>query len=409
MKRAVLLLLLAACKRELSAETAEAARLYPDVFSLYAGEQGVYRGCGPSGGVCHNANEYPNLDSLGSIVDNIGRDCNLKRTDPLTVHDLCERPGDTLSSGAEAAEIAWIEQVDAVTRTWRIRLREPLDPGGELTLLRGEAFYYELGEAGASAVVDDEDPSGKTLLLLAPPPFVEDGEEYDEVGLLLASAGSPGDPAAIRVGDPNRNGTFGGELEGKLIKPGDPARSYLIARLTDPAAGPLMPRANCCSWSKPALRALYCWVEGLKPDGSNAMAPIDYASCGAGPSVELLYPEPGPGCESSGLCPVEVADTGDGEATFHNVYRTVLVPSCSGSMCHSSGPQSGVDFSTENLAYQTLGPRVIPGNPEESVLFVRISPDLCQEPCETMPLGRDPLPEDKRELIRAWIAAGASR
>ena len=74
--------------------------------------------CGPDG------NEFPNLASLGSVVDNIGRDCNEKRQDPTTVHDLCERKGDHFASGAASSEIAWIELADPVARNWRVHLRD---------------------------------------------------------------------------------------------------------------------------------------------------------------------------------------------------------------------------------------------------------------------------------------------
>jgi hypothetical protein len=168
-----------------------------------------------------------------------------------------------------------------------------------------------------------------------------------------------------------------------------------------------MPRANCCHWTKAALRALYCWVDGLEADGSNAMGPIDYAGCSTGPSVELLYPEPGPGCETAGLCPVEALATGD-EPTFQNVYARVLVPSCSGAECHASGSPSRLDFSSEARAFDALAAKVVPGDPEASALYRRISPDLCTAPdCATMPLGRPPLAVERRELVRAWIEAGA--
>jgi len=402
-----------ACKsKTLEGETAEAAKLYPDLFALYAGDQGIYRGCGPSGGVCHNANEFPNLDSVGSILDNIGRSCNQKRADPSTLNDLCERPGDFLTLGDGKSEIAWIEEADAATRTFRIHLREPVTMGSEVQILRQEATVFFLDYYGTTAAADPGDPSGATVLLTAPPPAMpteEDDEPFD-VGAFLGRAGIPGDPEVIQVGDPNHNGTFGAALGGKIIHPGDPARSYLIARLTDPNAGPLMPRANCCHWSKPALRALYCWVEGLHDDGGNALAPIDYAGCSGGPSVDLLYPDPGPYCEAMGRCPVEVADVGDRDPTFHNVYARILMPTCSGADCHAAGALSGLEMTSEDKAYAGLASRVVPGNPEASLLFQRISPELCVAPdCLTMPLGQAPLPEDERELVRSWIEMGAER
>lgn len=392
----------------LSEETAEAARVYPDVFKLYAGDQGIYRGCGPSGGVCHNSNEFPNLASLGSIVDNIGRDCNQKRMDPSTVHDLCERSGDQVLSGNAASEIAWIERVDMAARTWRAHLREPIALSGDLEIQRDDKTLYFLGDVGVTASADPADASA-IMLTVTPPPTSTPDDPAEDFNDVVARSGVPGDPAVIRVGDPNRNGTFGGELGGKIIKPGDPARSYLMSRLLDPSAGPLMPRANCCSWSKPAVRALYCWIEGLAADSSNAMSPIDYERCSTGPSVDLLYPELGPDCEGMALCPVEAAPADD-DPTFHNVYARVLVSSCAGSTCHGSGDVAGVDFTSEQRAFDTLAARVVAGNPEASLFYLRLDPTLCVGPdCVTMPLGRAPIAEAKRALVRAWIDVGARR
>lgn len=405
---------LAACGTDsaappLSAETAQAAKEYPDVYALYSHDQGIYRGCGPSGGVCHNGNEFPNLDSLGSIVDNIGRDCNKKRTDATTVHDLCEGEGDRVVIGNASSEIAWIESMDPAMRTWRVVLREPISlTSAAVDIHRGDRFLYDISDRGIAVSADGAD----ALVFHVPPP-VQPTDPDDDVdpdfAEYLARAGLPGDPAVVAVGDPNRNGTFGGELGGKIIKPGDPARSYLLARLLDPEAGPLMPRANCCHWSKPAVRAMYCWIEGLRSDASNAFAPIDYTNCSAGPSVELLYPEPGTSCELMGLCPVE-AVTADEEPTFHNVYARVLVPQCSGAGCHGTGPVANVDFSSEQRAFDSLAARVVAGSPETSQLVVRLDPTLCEAPeCQTMPLGRPPISSEKLSLVRTWIERGAER
>jgi hypothetical protein len=405
-----LVLALAACGTDavpLSGETAAAAKEYPDIYSLYSHDQGIYRGCGPSSGVCHNGNEFPNLDSLGSIVDNIGRDCNKKRSDATTVHDLCEVEGDRVVIGRASSEIAYIETMDTTTRTWRVVMREPIPLTDDVNIMRGDRLLYDITDRDITVTAD-----GDSLVFRVPPP-VQPSDPDDDVdpdfAEYLLRAGVPGDPLVVAVGDPNRNGTFGAELGGKLIKPGDPARSYLLSRLLDPEAGPLMPRANCCHWSKPAVRALYCWIEGLSSDASNAFAPIDYKRCSAGPSVELLYPEPGTSCELMGLCPVE-AVAADDEPTFHNLYARVLVPACSGSGCHGAGPVANVDFSSEQRAFDSLTTRVVPGNPDASLLYIRLDPTLCEAPeCQTMPLGRASLSDEKLSLVRAWIERGAER
>jgi hypothetical protein len=260
------------------------------------------------------------------------------------------------------------------------------------------------------ATVNPADAHAIDLRLPASPPGTPDPEDPD-LGTYLASifsgAGQPGDPMSIQLGDSNRNRVFGAELAGRIIRPGDPARSYLMRRLIDPLAGPLMPRANCCFWSKAALRALQCWIQGLTPDGGNALAPIDYDRCGPAPSVDLLYPEPGPDCEASGLCPVEAGT--DGGTGFAALYADVFVPRCSGSGCHNQLPAGGVDFATEDTAFVSLSARVTPGDPTTSVLYQRLSPALCGDPCVTMPLGRDPLPADELARVAAWIESGAAR
>jgi hypothetical protein len=411
--RAAMVVLLAACSpgTPLSGETAEAAKQYPDLFAIYTHDQGIYRGCGPTSGVCHNSNEFPNFDSLGSIVDTIGRDCNLKRQDSTTIHDLCERQGDRLVSGSASSEIAWIETIDLTARTWRVHLRDPMPLSGALEVERNDHTLYVFADYAATATRDAADDHAIVVKVPPPPvPTDPDDEAEPDFGLtVLARSGIAGDPEVIRVGDPNRNGTFGAELDGKIIRPGDPARSYLMSRLLDPTAGPLMPRANCCRWSKPAVRALYCWIEGLRDNGDNALAKIDYERCSTGPSVELLYPEPGPACEMQGLCPVEAASADD-EPTFHNVYSRVLVPSCSGATCHGSGPVAGLDVTNEERAFATMMTKTKPGSPDTSIVYRRIEPTLCMAPdCVTMPLGRPPIPEPKRALVRAWIEIGAQR
>jgi hypothetical protein len=405
----------ASAGRRSADEDAEARRLYPDLPALYAGDQGIYRGCAPNGGVCHNSHEFPDLHTVGSIVDNIDRGCNARRDRPETLHDLCERPGDTLLVGDDAIEIAWLEPTTAADplspREWLFQLREPASGAPDsLAIMRGEEWLYDL--TSATAILDEENPSRVVVTLPATPDGPPPVEEEDlDVGTFLASAlagaGRTTDPMSVQLGDPNRNGTFGGELDGRIIRPGNPARSYLLHRLVDPAAGPLMPRANCCFWTRPALRALECWIEGLAPDGANALAPIDYDRCGPGSSVELLYPEPGPACEASGLCPVEAIEAGgDG---FPALYSDILVPRCSGSGCHNQTPVGRIDFATEEAAWQSLSGAVVPGDPAASRLWQRLSPDLCEEPCVTMPLGRAPLPDDERERVRAWIEQGAPR
>ena len=384
----------------------------------------MYRSCGPNNNVCHNAHEFPNMNNLGSMAENIGKPCNEKRGDPSTVHDLCERVGDRLGLGGVQDEIGGFEPADAPAasppRTWKVHLRDPVamvPDGAGLEITRsldgaGDVTLYALTDYGATATLDPGGADGRTLVLALPaaPADPTKGDPGADGARLLMKAGVPADPASIHLGDPNRNGLFGHDLGGALIRPGDPAKSYLMARLTDPEAGPLMPRANCGSWSKSSLRALRCWIHGLDASATNALGPIDYASCPEVVDDHLRYPEPGPACAGSGLCPVESVTQVTDDPTWSNVYKHILVTSCGGSGCHVDSAAGGLDLRSEDAAFTSVSKRVVPGHPEESKLYHRISPELCMAPdCRTMPLGLAPLGEHARGVVKAWIAAGATR
>ena len=425
MKTLLFIVLLAACGQDKAPYIEPpdlAARLeFPNVERLYDGDHGIYRGCGPNGNVCHNGNEFPNLDSVGSILDGIGRDCNQKRDKADALHDMCERTGDLLEirmpDGPDAdneldleyIEVAFIIPVEGATPPTQFRMTLRRAPTQfdvtyqPMITMRGSEVIGNVGDLAADRVIDPADPSGKTILLTM---YANDFGK--QVATRLLRAGIPGATETVRVGDPNRNGTFGAELGGKLIKPGDPQRSYLLRRLTDPTSGPLMPRANCCYWTKPALRALWCWVAGLEANGSNALAKIDYDNCPASPAVELGYPEPVEGCETAGMCP-PVALSGTGDATFRSIYAEILVPKCGGMGCHDQEPFGGdINMSDELSAFDTLAPKLVPGNPDDSTMVQKLRPETCMAPCSTMPLDRALLPDADVARIRQWITDGAT-
>lgn len=422
----VVLIALAACGNDKAVDgtindgDAQARIEFPDLAHLYGGDHGIYRGCGPNGGVCHNGNEFPNLDSMGSIVDTIGRDCNQKRDRADALHDMCETKGDVLHvkgtmTMPEDIEIASIVPIDGTgdpARQWKLTLRtapKTFATNEIIQVMRGFATiaYLDLYPMASRPVLDPADPSRKTVLITLKPPVAG----YDigaETAKGLARTGIPGaGTGSIHVGDANRNGIFGADLGGKFIRPGDPARSYLLRRLMDPNAGPLMPRANCCFWTKPALRALWCWVAGLDAVGENAYAKINYDACPASPNVVLGYPDPGESCETAGLCP-PVATSGTGDATFSSIYNEILIPKCSGDGCHDRDPLgSEVDMRDEATAWESLHLKVVAGEPDASILVKRLSPATCTGMCETMPLDRPLLDPAEVKRLRDWITNGA--
>ncbi len=284
------------------------AAAYPNLDALFDGDQGMYAGCGPNDGVCHNANRFPNLSSVGAVTEVIGVGCNHLRETRGEVHDWCEVGGDFLrvdDTSLELLAITALPEGGGWTVAVRGDLPEDFDYVAIERLVAGEdGAYVAMYEDLSERLVVENQGSGVVSITL---PDVAEGEVDPDLVLLVDAfghAGLPGDPSSIQLADSNGNGVEGGALGKALIVPGHPEDSYLIRRLTDPSFGTLMPLANCCHWSKESLRALWCWIAGLDPDGSNAREPIDYATCPDGPVESVVYPEPGPECEQSGLCPV---------------------------------------------------------------------------------------------------------
>ncbi len=121
--------------------------------------------------------------------------------------------------------------------------------------------------------------------------------------------------------------------------------------------------------------------------------------------------------------------------SFTKVYTTVLGPSCSNDYCHYSGVgirYSALDMSSQVYAYWSLvdqpcagpgcslmGTRVVPGDPDHSILYLKVSQAM--PPCGarmpanpttlmnkgTSEFSGTPLPDDQQQLIADWIADGA--
>jgi len=58
-------------------------------------------------------------------------------------------------------------------------------------------------------------------------------------------------------------------------------------------------------------------------------------------------------------------------------------------------------------AFDTLYERVVPGDPDASIVYQRLVPSLCTGTCKTMPLDRPTLSEGEVARIRQWIIDGA--
>jgi hypothetical protein len=129
----------------------------------------------------------------------------------------------------------------------------------------------------------------------------------------------------------------------------------------------------------------------------------------------------------AGTGDVGAGDVGAGTdapaSTFTQVYTMVIAQRCM--PCHTTATGIGVlmghlDMTSRATALMNLvnvpasgtactgkGMRVVPGMPDSSIMYLKISLDD-PAPCGSkMPLGRDPLPKAEADMIEGWIVAGA--
>jgi hypothetical protein len=141
----------------------------------------------------------------------------------------------------------------------------------------------------------------------------------------------------------------------------------------------------------------------------------------------------GAGCAP--LDPLDAPNPSPGAISFTAVYRRVIAPTCSSNFCHYNlvGIRySALDMSSQAYAYwglvgqpamgpscSEMGTRVIPGQPDQSVLYLKVSKSMppcgSQMPADPVALtatgtsifSGNTLPADEQQLIHDWIAAGA--
>jgi hypothetical protein len=121
--------------------------------------------------------------------------------------------------------------------------------------------------------------------------------------------------------------------------------------------------------------------------------------------------------------------------SFTEVYQKVIARTCTNDYCHYNGVgirYSALDMSSPVYAYWSLvgqpcmgascsemGTRVIPGDPNDSILYLKVSrtmpPCGSQMPADPVALtatgtsvfSGTALPDDQQQLIYAWILDGA--
>lgn len=400
-----------------NAQVREAQQRLPTGSALHS--EVVLRSCGPLGGVCHNRKEYPDLRTPANFLATINAPCNIQSGTPEGVFDRCERTGDRFRWNNERDyEIGWIEVI-------------PGEPGGEVSP-EMPGLHIHLGDAVSeddfpryytTAVFERRFSEGGEIKTLGYATYAERWHRFDEgrhvvapipnyrvndVNQLLA--------VGVEQGDLNRNGVFGaradsdGNVSGpiKLIAPGNPEESYLIARLRghmqgEEVPGTRMPLANP-PFSVAEMIALFCFVEGIPASGQvNLASDIDYKNC--------TYADP----ETHTALAVEGVGQG-----WSDRVSPLLESNCGG--CHSAERAEGDLILVGSGVYDYIigtqsptdpmgRPFIDPGNPAGSYLYLKLINDPSIEG-KGMPI--DPLDGvrtlDVEQLadIEAWIIAGAT-
>lgn len=372
----------------------EARETLPDYLSLHT--QVVARTCSPDEGVCHHAKEYPDLTTAQSMLSAIGVGCNLAVDDPQETFNGCERKGDRVQflygqNDQWSTEIAWVEPVldgGAITG-YRVHLRDAIpepdnntDPD-TIAILRDfdDGETVDMGHYYSRAVWE---PGARALELVGH----DDWQDWQQA--LMADG--------LRLGDPNRDGEFGADGTHYLeIAPGEPERSYLLGRLLGAVPGTPMPLANQ-PLSSAEVIAMTCWIEGLDPQGeTDVYATIDYDNCEAAANFGA-------------------SAAGSGHSFVEDVQP--ILARCTAGGCHDAGMgAAGLDLESEGVRDRLLQPstqdpmtpRVVPGNPTNSYLMIKLrgkGVTGLQMP-RTVTGDGEPLSEAELDTIEAWIVAGA--
>jgi hypothetical protein len=175
------------------------------------------------------------------------------------------------------------------------------------------------------------------------------------------------------------------------------------------------------------------WAEGMW-QRSVAISVLLLCACSEPTQTEpdAAPAVPGPVIDA-GFYEFPCFDVGEptGDATFGAVYREVFcAKGCASVYCHGARGQSGgLNIETVDVAYAQLldvpagtqpldaaegckssgQRRVVPGKPDESLLYLKVSgSSTCGLPMPPPTGAWTPLDAAQRQQIRAWILAGAA-
>ena len=121
------------------------------------------------------------------------------------------------------------------------------------------------------------------------------------------------------------------------------------------------------------------------------------------------------GCAKDGNGGDSGGTNGGTAPSFTEVRDEVLYPSCSFSQCHGSG--AGYFSITEDMTAAELRDvpsnqipemmRVAPGEPDQSYLIWKMEGHADIQGTEMPPPPSEPISDERIQLVRDWIAAGA--
>lgn len=381
----------------------------------------IWRTCTPNGGVCHNQKEYPDLHTPANFLNAVGIPCNVQSGEYEAVFDRCEQLGDRfkLFEAQQEIEIGYLEYIpgdpidyrdeaseqklpDATSPGLHIYLKTPLASEREETYGTGRFIRTFVTDGNVEELAFFRFDT-RWWVIEEGTHIMAEVREYqvDQINELIS--------VGVIQGDANRNGVYGASegLQVPMLNPGEPDKSYLIARLrgvmdNESVPGSRMPLANP-PLSIPEMLAMFCFVEGL-PDVKGVTPDlaweIDYNKCSYSADPEGLNL------------------LGEGVTWIGRVSK-VLQANCGG--CHGgASPALGLDLSGPNAYDALLQPSkqkpemmlLVPGKPEESYLWLKMAgtDGIIGSRMPFNPLtGAGELKASEMSDIETWILNGAKR
>jgi hypothetical protein len=167
--------------------------------------------------------------------------------------------------------------------------------------------------------------------------------------------------------------------------------------------------------NKIGVIALFAVATGLGCSSSNTATPID------GGFLDVSIPDVS--IPDVSIPDVSVPEVAPAAPTFTQVYSDIISGTCAGP-CHNPNgigvSQGHLDMSTQALAFANLvgtptagiacagkGTRVVAGNADGSIMYLKAN-NTDPAPCGSkMPLGSNGLGAAQSDEIEAWINAGA--